>query len=223
MGVCKNCGVIIHDTIKICPICSHSLENDGTETNTYPQIFEKLHRKNLAMRIALASAIATCILLLFTDYYFSTHIDWSIIGISTLFFLYHTLHEFLYLRKRLFTIVSGILFRLAILLIIIDFELGFHRWSLDYGLSILLILENINLIVFVFFDKRNQKSYVYYDIWVVLSNLSLLILQALNFIRVDFMTTISIQISVIIFLSLLIIGGLSARKEIARRWHLRKK
>jgi len=223
MGTCKHCGITIHDNIKICPVCSHSLEMDGTEQNTYPQIFEKLHKKNLSMRISLATVVVACILIIFTDYHSSAKLDWSVVGIATLIFLAHTLYAFLYQKRRLFTIISGVLFRLSILLIVIDFVLGFYNWSFDYALPGLFILENINLICFLFFDKRNRKSYVYYDIWIVLANIAILILETLNLIHIHFFVTISIQISIIVFLCLLIIGGLSARKEFARRWHLRKK
>ncbi|HZK20106.1 MAG TPA: DUF6320 domain-containing protein, partial [Treponemataceae bacterium] len=134
-----------------------------------------------------------------------------------------TLHDFVYLKRRLFTIISRLLFRLFLLVFLVDFVLGFNRWSLDYALPGFVILENIVLVCFVFFDKKNRKSYMYYDIWVVLCNIGLIILYALSIIRIQLVLVLSIQISLIVFFSLLIIGGLSARKEITRRWHVRKK
>ncbi|OJF77436.1 MAG: hypothetical protein BKP49_00120 [Treponema sp. CETP13] len=223
MGTCKHCGITIHDNIKVCPICSHSLEMDGTEENTYPEIFEKLRKKNLSMRIAIAATLVSCILIIILDYHFSAHLDWSVVGIATLIFAAHTMYSFLYQKRRLFSIISGLLFRLAILFIIVDYVIGFYNWSLNYALPGLFILENINLICFVFLDKKNRKSYVYYDIWIVLSNILLLILEAIELIQLKFFVTISIQTSIVVFLCLLIIGGLSARKEFARRWHIRKK
>lgn len=223
VGICKHCSLSVRDKTKICPLCSHSLDIEGTEKKAYPKILDKLKRKNLTLRIFLASAFAFCLFMLYIDFYYSDSLDWSIVGIGILFFAYFTLHDFVYLKRRLFTIISRLLFRLFLLVFLVDFVLGFNRWSLDYALPGFVILENIVLVCFVFFDKKNRKSYMYYDIWVVLCNIGLIILYALSIIRIQLVLVLSIQISLIVFFSLLIIGGLSARKEITRRWHVRKK
>lgn len=222
MGRCRQCNVEILDDTQICPLCKCVVEQEEQMENAYPDIRFRVRKLNLAVRIFLFAAILIEVLLVYLNYKFFDGIWWSVIsgaGFAYLYFIarFAVLNDNAgYRSKFLLLTFAGIIY-----VILIDYVIGYHGWSVNFVLPGGLLFVDVAILFVMFLNKRNWQSYIILEISMIFLSMLPLILIWMNIVTESFISWFAFAVSVLLFLGTLIIGDKRARNELKRRFHVR--
>lgn len=220
MRKCNFCNVKIKDNTDHCPLCGGVLDGDEEGINTYPDVLKKEKAISLIFRLMLFIAIisvATCIGINVAT---GVSTAWSLIVTFAfsyvLLILYMFVKENAGYRVRVFGIVAAGI----VLVIVIDYILGFTRWSVNYVFPACIILVDLTFLILMFVNHRNWQSYILILLVMILISLIPVFLYKLNIITVPYMAQISLGVCIITALGVLILGGPRVKSELYRRFHI---
>lgn len=222
MGRCLQCNVEILDNTQICPLCKCVVEQEEQMENAYPDIRFRVRKLNLAVRIFLFAAILIEVLLVYLNYKFFDGIWWSVIsgaGFAYLYFIarFAILNDNAgYRSKFLLLTFAGIIY-----VILIDYVIGYHGWSVNFVLPGGLLFVDVAILFVMFLNRRNWQSYIILEISMIFLSMLPLILIWMNIVTESFISWFAFAVSVLLFLGTLIIGDKRARNELKRRFHVR--
>lgn len=221
MSKCKQCNIEILDETERCPLCNSVLEQTVEVENMYPNVRMMTRRLNLISRIYLFCAILAEVVLVYVNWAAESQIWWSAItGLS--FFYVYMLLRYAILGKSGYRSKIFVLTLIAVLMIIaIDFVVGYRGWSVNYALPAGILLVNVGIIICIIVNRRNWQSYIMWQIFMILCSLIPLVLWLRGIITHPLVGWIAFADSVLQFLGMLIIGDRRARVELKRRFHIR--
>ena len=111
---------------------------------------------------------------------------------------------------------------MAILIVIaIDFLVGYRGWSVNYALPSAIILVDVGIIICMIVNRRNWQSYMMWQIFMILCSIVPVILIFTGIVTAQLFALIAFAFSLFLFLGTLIIGDRRARVELKRRFHVR--
>ncbi len=222
MSKCRQCNVILHDNTQICPLCKCVTEQYGPSENLYPDIRIIARKRNLVVRIFLFLSILLEVLFVYLNLKWNSEIWWSAItgaGFAYLYFVarFVVLNDNAGYRSKFLTLTFfGILY-----VILIDYIIGYHGWSVNFVLPGGLLLVDLFILVLMFVNRRNWQSYLMLEICMIFLSAVPLLLIRLGIVTETFISGFAFTVSVLLFLGTLIIGDRRARSELRRRFHVR--
>ncbi len=220
MSRCKQCNVNILDATNRCPLCDRVLERSEQEQNTYPDIRLKARKLTFVWRILCFGAVAIEIALLTAAVY--TKISFLFVVIPALFFFYGlAIFRYAVIGKsghQAKIIVVTILF--VLIQIALDYSIGYHGWSLNYVFPAAILAIDTGILILMFVNKRNWQSYIMLEILMVLLSAAGLLFFLLELVTDPIVITIAFDVSLVLLLGTLILGGRRARTELRRRFHI---
>jgi len=224
MSRCNQCKIEILDATDVCPLCKSVLEldeDDFAHTSMYPDIRQKDHKLHIFMRIYLFASFCIEALLIYLNFIYFHGTYWAAItggifayGLLTL--NYAVLHNAGYLAKIIVQTFCGM-----ILVVLIDFSLGFNGWSLNYVFPAGVLAVDVGIIILMIVNSRNWQSYILFQLFMTLWSLLPIFLYQKNIITDPVLSIIALVFSAILFLGTFIIGGRRASTELKRRFHVR--
>jgi len=143
MSKCRNCNVEISDETERCPLCGSVLEYTGEVENMYPDVRVHTRKMTMISKIYLFCALLVEVLLIYINVVTESQIAWSAItGLG--FFYGYMLIRFAILGKTGYRAKITVLTLMAILIVIaIDFLVGYRGWSVNYALPSAIILVDV--------------------------------------------------------------------------------
>jgi hypothetical protein len=188
--------------------------------NAYPNIKVKTKRFVMISRLYLFLAVVAELILInvcvLTDV---QSIVYSISGMvlvyGYIFFRYSILGTSGYRAKVLVSIILAVL-----MLVAIDILHGYNGWSVNYVFPSGIILVDVSILVVMAVNYKNWQSYMLQQIFMILCSIAALVLCKIGIITSPILSIIAMNISLIIFLGTLILGGRRARVELMRRFHI---
>jgi RNA polymerase subunit RPABC4/transcription elongation factor Spt4 len=214
---CKNCGVDVDS--EVCPLCHSATkkENDEGILTGYPSVKAKVSKRGIAKKMYLVLALLISFILLAVDLHFSSNLSWSVVCLATIFLGYIIImHIFLNSLPSVFAKISKSMGALFLYLLFLDWFLKVNSgWSIFYAMPILLIIETV---INFFFTVINHKNFQNYMIAQLLTTILGIVSFSIgsNF----YLSLIAIVLSLLLFLSTLLFGGLKGTSEIKRRFHI---
>ena len=217
---CQHCGVYILDDTDRCPLCHGVLDGNEAGVQSYPNIVDKMKKMSLALRILLSVWIVTMIALGIASYYnpqmlVATHV----VGVTTFYVLFMlwlmSRPHYGYIKRIYLAIIVGV-----VMVIFLDWILGYRGWSLNYVLPAGLILLDVALIILRLINRRNWQSYMVHQLGIILLGLVPAWFIHIGWIRHPILSVCAIAISLVMFVVTLILGGRAARTELKRRFHV---
>jgi hypothetical protein len=172
-------------------------------------------------KIYLFCALLVEVLLIYINVVTESQIAWSAItGLG--FFYGYMLIRFAILGKTGYRAKITVLTLMAILIVIaIDFLVGYRGWSVNYALPSAIILVDAGILILMCVNRRNWQSYIMWQIFMILCSFVPIILYLTGIIYVPYLALAALGTSVFLFLGTLIIGDRRARVELKRRFHIR--
>lgn len=222
MSKCRQCNVEIRDHTQVCPLCKCVVEQAGAPENRYPDIRFIARKLNLAVRIFLFLAIIMEVLLVYLNIRNYDGIWWSVItgaGFAYLYFVarFVVLNDNAGYRSKFLTLTFlGILY-----VILIDYIIGYHGWSVNFVLPGGLLFVDLFILVLMFVNRRNWQSYIMLEICMIFLSAVPLFLMWLGIVTETFISGFDFAVTVLLFVGTLIIGDRRARSELKRRFHVR--
>ena len=152
--------MVISDETERCPLCGSVLEYTGEVENMYPDVRVHTRKMTMISKIYLFCALLVEVLLIYINVVTESQIAWSAItGLG--FFYGYMLIRFAILGKTGYRAKITVLTLMAILIVIaIDFLVGYRGWSVNYALPSAIILVDVGIIICMIVNRRNWQSYM---------------------------------------------------------------
>lgn len=208
------------DETQRCPLCGSVLEPTVEVENMYPNIRLKSRKLVFISRLYLFCAIAIEIFLVNLCMLSEVQSLVYIISGLVLFFGYIVIRYAIlgtsgYLAK---TVVLTII--AVIMLVAIDFSVGYNGWSVNYAFPAGILLIDAGTLVLMAVNNKNWQSYLMLQIFMVLCSIVAIILNFVHIVTNPIVSIVALNVSVILLLGTIIIGGRRARVELKRRFHI---
>jgi hypothetical protein len=196
------------------------LEQTGETENMYPDIKIKSKRILFLSRIYLFLAVVTEIILV--NVCILTKVQSIVFIIAGLIMLYgYIVLRYAIIGTSGYRAKTLVLTMLAVLMLItIDFLHGYNGWSVNYVFPAGIILVDVGILVVMAVNYKNWQSYMMQQIFMIICSIVALILCKVEVITSPIVSIIAMNVSLIIFLGTLILGGRRARVELKRRFHI---
>ena len=108
----------------------------------------------------------------------------------------------------------------VIMLVAVDFSVGYNGWSVNYVFPSGILLIDVGIVVSMLINHKNWQSYLMVQIFMVICSVVAIILNLVQIITDPMVSVIALNVSVILLLGTVIIGGRRARVELKRRFHI---
>lgn len=220
MSRCIQCNIEVLDEAQHCPLCQSALEHTIEVENMYPDIRMRTRKLVMISRIYLFLTIVAEIVLVNVSFFF----DWSSIVYlinGMVFFYGYMVIRYAILGKSGYIAKTVVLTALALaMLVAADFVVGYNGWSVNYVLPSGILLIDAGVILMMVINRKNWQSYMMLEIFMVLCGGVMLLLYLFDIVTSPIMSAVAFNVSVILFLGTVIIGGRRARVELKRRFHI---
>ena len=102
----------------------------------------------------------------------------------------------------------------------IDFSVGYNGWSVNYAFPAGILLIDAGTLVLMAVNNKNWQSYIMLQIFMVLCSIMAIILNFVHIVTNPIVSIVALNVSVILLLGTIIIGGRRSRVELKRRFHI---
>ena len=220
MSRCRQCNIEMSDETQRCPLCDTVLEPTVEVENMYPDIRLKSRKLVFVSRLYLFISIVIEIFLVNICMLSEVQSLVYIINGLVLLFGYIVIRYAIlgtsgYIAK---TVVLTII--AVIMLVAIDFSVGYNGWSVNYALPSGILLIDVGTLVLMAVNSKNWQSYLMLQIFMVLCSVVAIIFNLVHIVTDPIVSIVALNVSVILLLGTVIIGGRRARVELKRRFHI---
>ena len=220
MSRCRQCKIEVLDETERCPLCGTVLEPTVEVENMYPDIRVRSRKLVFISRLYLFLAVVTEIVLVNICMLSEVQSLVYIIGGLVLLFGYIVIRYAIlgtsgYVAK---TVVLTII--AVIMLVAVDFFVGYNGWSVNYVFPSGILLIDVGIVLCMLINRKNWQSYLMVQIFMVLCSGVAIILSLVQIITAPMVSVVALNVSIILLLGTVIIGGRRARVELKRRFHI---
>lgn len=247
MAKCKQCNVTISDDTTVCPLCQCVVEVGEPATNhkigvrrcddwdmqfeqqawsmpklnEYPDVWVKERKIKHFCNLILVAVLGASAVLAVVNFAFSRDSWWCVIPMAAMLYGYLAFRSIFVSRKGYrWKVFVSVAFAL-LLILVIDIETGFYRWSLNYVFPGGILIMDLVVAILMMTNIQNWHSYMIMQIVMAVVSLIPITLWSFGIITSPLLSVIAIVVSGFMFLGSLIIGDRTARSELRRRFHIR--
>lgn len=220
MSRCRNCNIEILDVTESCPLCKSVLEQTEELENMYPYVTGKTKRLVFFSRLYLLAVLLVEAVLVWVDMNSKNVIKWSLLAGLIFFYIFLVLRYAVIGKSGYKSKISVLTLITIIGAIAIDYSTGYRGWSVDYVISGGIIVTECAILGLMFFNRRNWQSYIIWQIAMILCSMIPVILYMIGIEHNKYAAYIPLELSGLIFLGTMIMGGRRSKLELYRRFHI---
>ena len=221
MTYCESCAVKIEGSHERCPLCGGVPSPiEGRSYETFPKIRVINPKKSLLYRLLKLCTVATATIAVGVNYAFQQFGWWSLFVLAGLGCGWLCLFVFIRKWYNPLKALSWQLFVGVILSILWDIGTGWHRWSIEIVMPILILSAMVTTLVLVLaLHIPVTESFIYL---IFISTLGLIpgILIFIGYSRFIILQIICVVASIIYLAALITLEGKPFKAELERRFHL---
>lgn len=220
MSRCRQCNIEVLDETQRCPLCGTVLEPTVEVENMYPDIRLKSRKLVFISRLYLFVSIA--IEMLLVNICMLSEVQSLVYIISGLVLLFgYIVIRYAILGTSGYIAKTVVLTSIAVIMLVaIDFSVGYNGWSVNYAFPAGILLIDVGTLVLMAVNNKNWQSYLMLQIFMVLCSIVAIILNLVHIVTNPIVSIVALNVSVILLLGTIIIGGRRARVELKRRFHI---
>lgn len=167
MSKCNHCGIILeHVNGQQCPLCFEAIvDNPLTSRNTwYPSYEVKKTEvsRNLFFHLSLFLSIAIISICLFFNLLINAGNLWFLYVVGPVLYLLLLLNSTILSKKHVANKILLQVVGMSSMLFLIDLLCGFHKWSVNIVIPILVITATLLITVIIGIKKMRWYEYVKY-------------------------------------------------------------
>lgn len=223
MKYCKRCGVEVVGEREVCPLCSsvlHVDEKPAGQEDSFPDIAAKRKVRRKVFWICAYICVLIEALLLGLNRIFSPEVRWSLIsGVAEAYVLL-SLWQMLSRRKGHITKLYFQAAAVFLLLLGIDYSLGFRGWSVKYGFPCVLLGFAAIILLCMIINFANWQNYLTMQVFMGIFSLAFLIYSFMGKNGNLILAWVVFGIYLTLWVMTMLIGGRKAENEIRRKFHL---
>lgn len=180
----------------------------------------KSKKINEFLKISTYSLIIISIILLFINKLTTPNIYWSFLCIFGFVYINLTVRYSITKTRNIAGHVMIQTILLALLMIFIDYRIGFSGWSINISLPILIIISNIAMFIITIFNYKHYEKYATSQLIIVLLSLSMIYLVYKGYATTNALINISVIISILNFLISLVLCHKDFKEEIIKKFNI---
>ncbi len=185
----------------------------------YPKL-NHVKRNNIILIISIAISIILIDVLLLINVLVDKTNHWSLLCVAGILYVYGTI---IYTKKRNINIASNVFVQcllVSLLIIAIDYFIGFSGWSLNVSIPIVVIVANSTLMILTIVSRKRYMKYAMYHVLTFLFSMIPLILMFMGIIQNKVLTIVSSSIAAFSLLLTIILCGRAMWIETKKRLHM---
>ena len=160
------------------------------------------------------------VMMVIINYSFSRKLDWSIIAIVSIVYIWRTVYITLKMNKNLASYIFSQLLYLSILLYIIDFALGNKGWSLSIGIPIVIMVTNFSMMIITLIKYRKYVKYALYEIMILVISVAYNIFLCVFSRKISILNGIAFWLSLTNLAFILSLNAKTLFLEIQKKFHI---
>ena len=227
---CIRCNVKIIDNTVECPLCHGVLESDSeidkvdekdeerSKSVTYPDVTYELRTMQFITRLAIFASIVAEVTVLIVNYMTFNGIYWSlIVGLGLIYGCITLVYSFKE-RRSLQRIIQVQMFLGLLVVVLLDYILGFKGWSFQYAIPLILIGVDTTMAIFMIVGIDGWQSYIMTEIVTFLLSVLLIILHFTGIVPTSLFAIIAACVTGFILLGTIMLGQRMISNELKRRF-----
>lgn len=235
MAKCIRCKLNINDDTMMCPLCNGVLvrdeaefaaaekNSDGTYVSrsvSYPDVAPALRRMQMAVRIAIFSAVIVAVVAMVVNYYTYKGIMWSLIVALGLAYGCFTLLYSFSTRRSLQRIILVQALLALVSMVALDYLTGHQGWAVKFAIPIALMVIPAGVVVLMIINVESWQSYIMTEITCTVISVIMLILAIFKVINSTILILIATGVSGAIMAGTILFGSRLVADEIKRRFRV---
>ena len=185
----------------------------------YPKL-NNVKRNNIILIISIAISIILIDVLLLINVLVDKTNHWSLLCVAGILYVYGTI---IYTKKRNINIASNVFVQcllVSLLIIAIDYFIGFSGWSLNISIPIVVIVANSTLMILTIVSRKRYMRYALYHMLTFLFSMIQLILLFCGVLENKVLTIVASGIAGLSLLLTAILCGKAMWEETKKRLHM---
>lgn len=185
----------------------------------YPQKLNS-RRSNLIIKLGLLISAVVAILLVIINKLTTPQIPWAAITNGGIIYVWIVL--FYSVKKRI-NIAGHVLLQtiiISILVVFIDYKLGFRTWSISIGIPIIVITSNITMFVLTIVSYKKFIKYAIYQLTILVFSVLPIVFITENIVQNKVLSIIAVGISLINLVLTLILCAKDIKEAVVRKLHM---
>lgn len=167
MSKCNQCGVILeHINGQQCPLCYETIVDSPLSSKNlwYPsyEVKKTEPSKKLLFHLSLFLSIAIIGICLFFNLLIDVENLWFLFVVGPVLYLFLLLNSTILSKKHVANKILLQVIGMSSMLLLIDVLCGFHKWSVNIVIPILVIVSTLLITVIIGIKKMRWYEYVKY-------------------------------------------------------------
>ena len=141
----------------------------------YPKL-DNIKRNNIILIASIAISIIVIDILLLINLLVDKTNHWSLLCVAGIIYVYGTV---IYSRKRNVNIASNVFVQcllVSLLILAIDYFIGYRGWSINIAIPIVIIVANSTLMILTIVSRKRYMRYAMYHVLTFIFSMIQLIL-----------------------------------------------
>ena len=221
MKFCTRCGLSVTGSGSKCPLCQHTLSDDGVESpDVFPRIETISHTHGLLLRCLLFGLISVSIVAVMLDWMFPDKTFWSGFAVAGAACVWISVRIAITGRGNIMKKLLNLSILISPLSVMWDIATGWHRWSIDFVLPCTYLTVMLAITVISRITRMPAERYLIYLIFLLLFGLIPAIFLAAEWNRVRLPSFLCVTCSLLLFSAHLVFDGPKMKGELRLRLHL---
>ena len=185
----------------------------------YPKL-SNVKRNNIIFIASIAISVIIINILLIINVLVDKTNHWSMLCIAGIIYAYGTV---IYTKKRNVNIASNVFAQcllVSLLILAIDYFLGYRGWSRNIAIPIVVIVANSTLMILTIISRKRYIRYAVYHMLTFLFSMIPLILLLSGILENKVLTIVSSGIAGLSLLLTIILCGKAMWEETKKRLHV---
>ncbi len=160
------------------------------------------------------------ILMLISNYMFSNKLNWSIVAIVSIIYIWRTVYISLKKNTNLASYIFSQLIYLSALIYIIDFAFGNKGWSLNIGIPIVIMIINFAMMIITMIKYKKYVKYALYEIMILTISIVYNIFLCMFSGKISILNGIAFWISISNLAFVIALNGKTLMLEFQKKFHV---
>lgn len=185
----------------------------------YPKI-ANIKKSREVTNILMIISIFLSVVLIVINFLFSSKLNWSIVVISSVVYLWFSI---IYALDKSVNLASYIFFQMigdSVLIFIIDYFFGFKKWSLSIGIPIVILVCNLTMVIITMIKYKKYMKYAFYEILIILFSIIYDIIISMASIHSPLLNIITLWVCITNLSFVLIFNHEVLKVELEKKFHI---
>lgn len=180
----------------------------------------KAKKSEKIIKILLGISVVIALILLLINRLTMPNIPWAALANAGILYTWITV---IYSIKRNVNIAGHVLIQtiiLSLLMVYIDYKLGFIGWSINLVIPIIIMIANMTMFVLTIVAFKRYIKYAIYQLMIVFFSMLFVVLVTENVVQNKILSMIASGISILNFVLCLALCTKDVKEAIIRKFHM---